>query len=472
MFEAKHMLVVGAGVSGTAAALIGRKFGAEVTLSDAKAEKDLKEDFAPLRAAGVRLVFGPQEETLLEDIDLVVCAPAVPVRIPLIQAAQRCGIRVISEVELAGDLAQSPFYAVTGTNGKTTTVTLLGLLLKTKYGEEKTGVGGNIGIALSEEALRVGAGGAIAAEISSYQMEATQHFHPHAAAVLNVTPDHILRHGSMDVYQAMKERLFREETAGDLVVLNYDDPRTRGMAERVPAGVRVCYFSRQEELIEGACVAGGRLVLRTGGKEVSFVTTDELGIKGPHNVANALAAIALAYFAGCAPEAMRAVLRSFHGVEHRIEYFASVDGVPYYNDSKATNTDSAVKALQTFEHIVLLAGGDDKMTDLTDFMALVKERVDALILIGDAAMRFRDAACAAGFPEEQIYAAGYSMARAVELAHACAHEGEVVLLSPACASFDMYDGMAQRGRDFKRLVCALPHAVSESSGTVKDGGAA
>ena len=472
MFEAKHMLVVGAGVSGTAAALIGRKFGAEVTLSDAKAEKDLKEDFAPLRAAGVRLVFGPQEETLLEDIDLVVCAPAVPVRIPLIQAAQRRGIRVISEVELAGDLAQSPFYAVTGTNGKTTTVTLLGLLLKTKYGEEKTGVGGNIGIALSEEALRVGAGGAIAAEISSYQMEATQHFHPHAAAVLNVTPDHILRHGSMDVYQAMKERLFREETAGDLVVLNYDDPRTRGMAERMPAGVRVCYFSRQEELKEGACVAGGRLVLRTGGKEVSFVTTDELGIKGPHNVANALAAIALAYFAGCAPEAMRAVLRSFHGVEHRIEYFASVDGVPYYNDSKATNTDSAVKALQTFEHIVLLAGGDDKMTDLTDFMALVKERVDALILIGDAAMRFRDAACAAGFPEEQIYAAGYSMARAVELAHACAHEGEVVLLSPACASFDMYDGMAQRGRDFKRLVCALPHAVSESSGTVKDGGAA
>lgn len=472
MFEAKHMLVVGAGVSGTAAALIGRKFGAEVTLSDAKAEKDLKEDFAPLRAAGVRLVFGPQEETLLEDIDLVLCAPAVPVRIPLIQAAQRRGIRVISEVELAGDLAQSPFYAVTGTNGKTTTVTLLGLLLKTKYGEEKTGVGGNIGIALSEEALRVGAGGAIAAEISSYQMEATQHFHPHAAAVLNVTPDHILRHGSMDVYQAMKERLFREETAGDLVVLNYDDPRTRGMAERVPAGVRVCYFSRQEELKEGACVAGGRLVLRTGGKEVSFVTIDELGIKGPHNVANALAAIALAYFAGCAPEAMRAVLRSFRGVEHRIEYFASVDGVPYYNDSKATNTDSAVKALQTFEHIVLLAGGDDKMTDLTDFMALVKERVDALILIGDAAMRFRDAACAAGFPEEQIYAAGYSMARAVELAHACAHEGEVVLLSPACASFDMYDGMAQRGRDFKRLVCALPHAVSESSGTVKDGGAA
>ncbi len=211
-------------------------------------------------------------------------------------------------------------------------------------------------------------------------------------------------------------------------------------------------------------------MLRSGGEEVPLVTVDELGIKGPHNVENALAACALAYFAGCDPEKMRGVLRSFHGVEHRIEYFATVDGVPYYNDSKATNTDSAIKALQTFEHIVLLAGGDDKMTDLTDFMALVKERVDALILIGDAALRFRDAACAAGFPEENIYAAGYSMPRAVELAHACAHAGEVVLLSPACASFDMYDGMAQRGRDFKRLVRALPHAVSGE--TAESGGEA
>ena len=470
MFEAKHMLVVGAGVSGSAAARIGRQFGAAVTLSDAKAEKDLKEDFAPLRAAGVRLVFGPQEESLLDGIDLVVVAPAVPVRIPLIQAAYRRGIRVISEVELAAELAQSPFYAVTGTNGKTTTVTLLGLLLQTKYGEEKTGVGGNIGVALSEEALRVGAGGAIAAEISSYQMEATQHFHPHAAAVLNVTPDHILRHGSMEVYQAMKERLFREERAGDLVVLNYDDVKTRGMKARVPEGVRVCYFSRKEALAEGACLMDGTLVLRSGGEEVPLVTVGELGIKGPHNVENALAACALAYFPGCDPEKMRGVLRSFHGVEHRIEYFATVDGVPYYNDSKATNTDSAIKALQTFEHIVLLAGGDDKMTDLTDFMALVKERVDALILIGDAALRFRDAACAAGFPEGILCAAGSSMPGAVGRAPACARAGEVVLPSPACASFDMYDGMAQRGRDFKRLVRALPHAVSGE--TAESGGEA
>ena len=454
-FDAKHLLVIGAGISGFAAAKIGRKFGAAVTLSDAKQEKDLAYDFSELRALGVTLVFGPQEESLLDGMDLVIVSPAVPVKIPLVQSAYARGIRVISEVELAQELSKSPIYAVTGTNGKTTTVTLLGKLLETKFGAEKTGVGGNIGVPLSEEALRVGADGAIAAEISSFQMEATNYFHPHAAAVLNVTPDHILRHGSMAVYQAMKERIFAHEGAGDLVVLNYDDEKVRGMAARVPKGAKVLFFSNETELEEGATVAHGELVLRTEGREISFGTVEDLGIKGPHNVSNALAAISLAYFAGCEPEKMRAVLKDFHGVEHRIEYFATVDSVPYYNDSKATNTDSASKALLTFEHIILIAGGDDKMTDLTDFMALVKQRVDEFILVGAAAMRFRDAAVAAGYPEDHIYAAGYSMPRAVGFAHALAHPGQTVLLSPACASFDMYHNMAERGRDFKRLVGAL-----------------
>ena len=470
-FTAKHMLVIGAGVSGFAAAEIGRKYGAAVTLSDAKAEADLHFDFEPMRKLGVELVFGPQDESLLEGKDLVVVAPAVPVRIPLVQAAYQKGIRVASEVELAQDIAQSPFFAVTGTNGKTTTTTLLGRLLETKYGKEKTGVGGNIGIALSLVADKVGAGGAIAAEISSFQMDASAQFHPHVSAVLNVTPDHIIRHGSMDVYQAMKERIFMQETAGDFVVLNYDDERVRGMKERVPEGVRVCYFSRTQDLDEGMILKNDTLTLRWGGKEVPFVPVDELGIKGPHNVENAMAAIAVAYFAGCSAEAMKPVLKSFVGVEHRIEYFAKVDGVKYYNDSKATNTDSAIKALETFEHIILIAGGDDKKTDLTAFMAKVKERCDALILIGDAAMRFREAAADAGFPEDQIYAAGYSMPRAVQIAHALALVGQTVLLSPACASFDMYPDMAHRGRDFKRLVCALPGNVELPEDLVeKDGG--
>ncbi len=347
-FTAKHMLVIGAGVSGFAAARIGRQFGAAVTLSDAKMEKDINADFQPLRDLGVELVFGPQDESLLSGIDLVVVAPAVPVRIPLVQAAYEKGIRVASEVELAQDLAESPIFALTGTNGKTTTTTLLGRLLETKYGKDKTGVGGNIGIPLSETALKIGKGGALAAEISSFQMEATAYFHPHVSAVLNVTPDHIIRHGSMDVYQAMKERIFAHEGTGDFVVLNYDDERVRGMKERVPEGVRVCYFSRTQNLDEGMVLDGDRLTLRWDGKTIPFVTVDELGIKGPHNVENAMAAICMAYFAGCDPEAMKPVLQKFVGVEHRIEYFAKVDGVKYYNDSKATNTDSAIKALETF----------------------------------------------------------------------------------------------------------------------------
>lgn len=455
-WKQKHVLVIGAGVSGFAAARLARRFGAEVTLSDAKSEEELEklgDDFSKLRAAGVQLAFGPQQEAMLDGIDIVIVSPAVPTRIPLLQAAYARHVKVMSEVEFAYDIAESPICAVTGTNGKTTTTTLLGLLLKTHY--EKVGVGGNIGMPLSEVALETGRGGCLAAEISSYQMEATEHFHPRVAAVLNVTPDHIVRHGSMEVYQAMKERLFAEQTPEDCLVLNYDDERTRGMKERAKG--RVCYFSRHQELSEGAFVRGdvrdGLMVIRWDGREYELCHTNELGIKGAHNVENALAAVASAFLAGCEPAAMVPVLRDFKGVEHRIEYVTTIDGVPYYNDSKATNTDSAIKALETFDgHIILLAGGDDKMTDLTDFMKLVCERVDELILIGRAAVRFYDAAVANGFPEAHIYAAGYSMEKAVELAHALAKEPNVVLLSPACASFDMYHDMAERGRDFKRLV--------------------
>ena len=448
----KKVLVIGAGISGFAAARIAKKLGAEVVLSDAKAEKDIKYDFAPLRAAGIALVFGPQQESLLDGVSLVLVSPAVPCRIPIIQAAYRRKIRVTTEVELAYELAESPICAVTGTNGKTTTVTLLGLLLATRF--NPVGVGGNIGVPLSEEALRVGKGGCIAAEISSYQMEATADFHPHVAAVLNVTPDHIVRHGSMEVYQQMKERMFAQQTAADFLVLNYDDPATRSMKERAQAVV--CYFSRKEELSEGAIVRDGQLLIRWQGQEYPLCQVSELGIKGGHNVENALAAAASAFLAGCEPQAMVKVLKEFKGVEHRIEFVRTLDGVSYYNDSKATNTDSAIKALDTFdEGIILLAGGDDKMTDLTEFMQLVKKQVHELILIGAAAERFEQAALAGGIAAVHIHRVGYSMEKAVSLAHELARAPEVVLLSPACASFDMYDGMAERGRDFKRLVNKL-----------------
>lgn len=451
-FQNKNVLVIGAGISGFAAAKVTKKFGANVTLSDSKNESDLKYNFDELRNLGINLKFGAQTETLLEGVDLVIVSPAVPLRIPILQTALQKNIQVISEVELAYNLAQSQICAITGTNGKTTTTTLLGLLLETGY--KKVGVGGNIGVALSEVVLETGAGGAVAAEISSYQMEATNNFKPHISAILNVTPDHLKRHGNMQVYQAMKEKIFAQETAEDFLVLNYDDEVVREIKTR--AACKVVYFSRKKILDEGAYIDGDKLIINYGGKISELCTIEELGIKGSHNVENALCAALMAFLMNCTAENIRRVLMAFTGVEHRIEFVREIDGVKYYNDSKATNTDSAIKALETFSgNIILIAGGDDKMTDLTDFLQLVKARVDNLILVGDAAARFKAEALKNNFPAEKILEAGYSMEKAVELAKNIAKNPQVVLLSPACASFDMYDGFEQRGKDFKKIVNAL-----------------
>ena len=440
----EKVLVIGAARSGIAAAKILHERGAQVILSDSKPELKIDLD-------GVEIKLGKQTEDLLSGVDKIIVSPAVPIKIPLLRAASSRGIEIISEVEFAYGLAKSPICAVTGTNGKTTTVTLLGLLLKEKFA--KVGVGGNIGVPLCEVALEVGAGGYLAAEISSYQMEATKNFRPHISAILNVTPDHLKRHGSMEVYQAMKEKIFAQQTAEDFLILNYDDERTREIKDR--AACRVLYFSRQRELAEGAFIKDNRLVIRFNGTH-ELCTIDELGIKGGHNVENALAASLMAFLAGVDADKISSVLKTFQGVEHRIEFVRELDGVKYYNDSKATNTDSAIKALETFAgHIVLIAGGDDKGTDLADFLKLVNERVDWLILVGDAAARFKACALESGYPADKILEAGYSMERAIALAKNISRPPQVVLLSPACASFDMYSDFEERGRDFKRIVREL-----------------
>ena len=448
----EKILVIGAARSGLAAAKILKNFGAEVILSDAKLESEINFDFSELRALGIDLRFGKQTEELLSGVDKIIVSPAVPIKIPVLKAAAEKNIPIVSEVEFAFGLAKSPIAAVTGTNGKTTTVTLLGLLLKEKF--SKVGVGGNIGVPLSEVALEVGAGGYLAAEISSYQMEATKNFKPHISAILNVTPDHLKRHGSMEVYQAMKEKIFAQQTAEDFLILNYDDERTREMIYR--AACKVFYFSRQHELSAGAFVKNNSLVIKINGATRELCTIDELGIKGWHNVENALAASLIAFLAGVEVEKISSVLKNFQGVEHRIEFVREIGGVKFFNDSKATNTDSAIKALETFAgHIVLIAGGDDKGTDLTEFLNLVNERVDYLILLGDAAARFKTCALEKNFPAEKILDAGYSMERAVDLAKKISRPPQVVLLSPACASFDMYSDFEERGRDFKRIVREL-----------------
>lgn len=461
-FAGEKILVVGAGISGIAAALVAKRMGAEVVMSDSNGEEKIAEDLTPLKEAGVELLLGPQTEEQLKGVTRVIASPAVPCRVPLLQEAFRQNIPVESEVEMAYHLAASPLYAITGTNGKTTTVTLTGELFAAKYGKEKTGVGGNIGTPLIDEALRIGAEGALVAEISSYQLEATVDFHPHISAILNITPDHLLRHGTMEVYQSVKEKIFAQQTAaeGDFAVLNYDDVLTRNSIARAKAmGVPVCPFSTVDQLAGekyGAFLKDGRLTIRDEDKEIPLVKPEELNIKGRHNVENALAAAAIAYFGGVEPELIRKVLREFMPVEHRIEPVRELDGVKYYNDSKATNTDSTVKALDSFqEPILLIAGGDDKMTDLTDFMQLVKAKCRKLVLVGAAAERFKKEALKGGIAPADILEAGYDMAKAVELCRREAKPGEVVLLSPACASFDMFTGFEQRGKVFKEIVNGL-----------------
>ncbi len=448
----KKIIVVGAGISGFAAAKLAKKLGADVTLSDANENVEQKHDLKPLRDLGVKIVLGKQTEEMFNGIDFVIISPAVPRHLPLFEAVGK-KVPIISEVEFAYKLAKSPIFAVTGTNGKTTTTMLLGELMKTIYGKDKVGVGGNIGTPLCEECYRIGEGGCIVAEISSYQMEASSEFNTKGAAILNVTPDHLARHKTMDVYQAEKEKVFAHHTADDFLVLNYDDPRTRGMAERAKS--TVCYFSSSQQLKEGAFVKDGQLVILWKGLLHVICHVDDMQIKGSHNVENALAALALAFLAGGNTEKLAEVVKAFPPVEHRIEPVKTIAGVTYYNDSKATNPEAANKAIATFPHIILIAGGDDKKTPLDDFYALVNTHVDKLILVGDGAARFKAEALKHDYPAENILEAGYDMEKAVKMAHDIAKAPQVVLLSPACASFDMYDGYEARGRDFKRIVNEL-----------------
>jgi UDP-N-acetylmuramoylalanine--D-glutamate ligase len=448
-FKGKKILVLGAAISGISVARILSGEGAAVTLSDAKAADKLKHDVSGLAAAGVELVLGHQDESLLEGVDILVLSPGVSIYIPLVAAAQSRGIVVMSEIEVAYRLTKAPMIAITGTNGKTTTTTLTGDILAAA-GREVV-VGGNIGQALSAEVRGVSPAGLVVAEISSFQLEGVIAFKPHIAAILNLTPDHIDRHRDLATYQAMKERIFANQTGDDYLILNYDDLAVRGMAKRALS--QVVYFSRKAKLPAGIFVDNGMIKMSWMDETFDICSLDTLKIPGAHNVENALAACAAAFFAGAGPADMAAVLGTFPGVEHRIEPVATVRGVTYYNDSKATNPESSIKALEAFSaHIILIAGGRDKNTDLGEFMSLAREKVDHLILLGEAAARFTAAAERHGV--KNIHQAA-DFPAAVAMAHALARPPQLVLLSPACASYDMFDNYEERGKVFKNLVHRL-----------------
>ena len=354
-------------------------------------------------------------------------------------------------MELAYRLYGGHMAAITGTNGKTTTTTIVGEMFKRL--PVPSAVGGNIGLALSKEVQGLPNEAWLAAELSSFQLEKVVSFCPDIAVVLNLTPDHLERHHTMEAYGDAKKNIFRQQGVEQVTVLNYDDPEVRSWANDSKA--QICFFSRKTVLPQGIFMQNGNFVIKWNNTTKVVCNIDELHLFGGHNEENVLAAIACGFFAGVAIEDMADVLRNFRSIEHRIEYVKTIKGVPYYNDSKATNTDSTIKALEAFAkgHVILLAGGHDKGTELTAMMALAKEKCDALILLGEAKERFYEAAQAAGVANIHVV---NSFEEAVNTAYSIAKEPQVVLLSPACSSYDMFKNYPERGRYFKELVNALP----------------
>jgi UDP-N-acetylmuramoylalanine--D-glutamate ligase len=443
----KRVLVVGLGRSGVASALFLQSHGARVTVSDAKSEDQLREQIPTLLDAGIAVETGAHGERTFRNQDLIVVSPGVPVDAePLVQA-RALGQPVIGEIELAFQFLPGPIVAITGSNGKTTTTTLVGEIIAT--GGFKTLVGGNIGTAAISLAEQATADTTIVLEVSSFQLETIRTFRPKVAVVLNITPDHLDRHGTLAAYVDAKARIFENQQADDFAVLNADDPTCVELAGRTRA--QVFWFSREHEVESGSFVRDGQIIFRGNGSPQTVLAVPEISLKGSHNLENVLAAVCAGALMGCAPEKIRDAIVNFKAVEHRLEYVATIGGVEYYNDSKATNVDATMKALQSFPaNIHLILGGKDKGSDYTMLNDLLRERVKWVYTIGAAAEKIQSHIKGT----TQIVSSG-TIEAAVKQASATAQPGDVVLLAPACASFDQFQSYEHRGRVFKELIGQL-----------------
>ena len=445
-YNGKKALVCGMARSGIAAAKLLNRLGARVTLQDMKKREEISADVLALEGEGIVLYTGANPDEIACAQDLIVLSPGIPCDLPFIAAAENAGIEVISEVELAYRLTPCPITAITGTNGKTTTTTLTGEIMNTAY--SGTAVVGNIGVPYSEEVERLTEKDWVVAEISSFQMEKAKEFHPHISAVLNITPDHLNRHKTMDVYIAMKERVFAKQTAEDFCILNHGDAACRKMADKTAA--KVFFFDSSETLAEGIYLDGDAIEVRWGAINETLIHVDELQILGVHNYENVMAAAAMGICAGIALDTIRTVLKGFAGVAHRIEYVATVDGVDYYNDSKGTNVDASIRAVLAMKKpIVLIGGGYDKGSSFDEWTKLFPGRVKHLVLIGVTAPKVRASAEKFGFT---AISDCETFEEAVDLCREKAEDGDCVLLSPACASWGMFDNYEQRGDMFKEQV--------------------
>jgi len=441
------VLVVGLGKSGIASALFLKARGARVTVSDSKPQDQLGKEIPLLLDHGIAVETGRHGERTFREQDLIVVSPGVPVDAPPLVQARTLGETVIGEIELAAQFLPGPIVAITGSNGKTTTTTLTGEIIAA--GGFSTLVGGNIGTPAISLAERATPQTITVLEVSSFQLETIKTFRPKVAVILNITPDHLDRHHTFEAYAAAKARIFENQQADDFAVLNADDPPCVQLAGKTKA--RVFWFSRKKEVERGAYVREGRIFFRDADGQREIMLISEIPLKGAHNVENVLAAVCTGLLMKCAPEKVRQAVQNFKAVEHRLEYVATVRGVDYFNDSKATNVDATIKALESFpKNIHLILGGKDKGSDYTVLNHLLRERVKCVYTIGAAAAKIESHIKGAA----EIVQAG-TLEAAVKRAAAVAQPGDIVLLAPACASFDQFQSYEHRGRVFKETVRAL-----------------
>jgi UDP-N-acetylmuramoylalanine--D-glutamate ligase len=444
--KGKKVLVVGLGKSGLAAALFLRHQGAQVTVSDARSAEALAKDIPALLEEGIMVEAGGHGLLTFRRQDLIVVSPGVPLETPELVQVRSFGLPIIGELELAARFLKGRILAITGSNGKTTTTTLTGEILK--EAGLRTLVGGNIGVPVvsliedsTDESWAV-------LEVSSFQLESTEEFRPSIAVILNITPDHLDRHGNFENYARAKERIFARQQADDALVLNADNARTIETAQRAKS--KVYWFSIEHKVRKGAWIEDGYVVFRPAqDAEIEQVMPlSKIPLKGEHNVENVLAAVCAARLAGVPVDAIQRAIEKFQAVEHRLEYVATLHGVEYYNDSKATNVDATAKAVAAFSAgIHLILGGKDKGSDYTMLSPLLRERVRAVYTIGSAAEKI----------ESQLRGvisihSCATLDGAVNAAASAARPGEVVLLAPACSSFDQFENYEHRGRVFKELV--------------------
>ena len=459
--KGKRVLVVGMGKSGIASALFLANRGARVEVSDTRSEEELHHEIPQLLDRGIGVEAGYHGERTFKEQELIVISPGVPYDVPQLVQARQAGIPVIGEIELASRYLKGQTIAITGSNGKTTTTALAGEVMAA--GGKPTVVGGNIGtpaISLVDEAA---SDAWIVLEVSSFQLETVETFHPRIAVVLNVTSDHLDRHRTLANYTAAKARIFENQSAADFTVLNADDAICAAMAAQTKGSV--CTFSRHHRVDRGSFVRNDDIIWTDGASEQQIMPVSEIALKGAHNVENVLAGISIGMLAGVAPASIRSAVASFKAVEHRLEFVADIRGVAYYNDSKATNVDATIKALESFPgRIYLILGGKDKGSDYSVLNPLLAERVKRVYTIGVAAAKI----------ESQIKGPpvvnAVTIDNAVRQASESATEGDIVLLAPACASFDQFVSYEHRGRVFKDLVKQLEARTVQVTGAGSGGG--